>query len=73
MPKETSNISISEENTVEEKLRAPSDHVEQHQTVRDGPTKQNPIQKTIELPKPGQTIECLVGAFVIFSKGKLCF
>ena len=56
--KETSNISISEENNVEEELRTPSDHVEQHQTVRDGPTKQNPIQKTIELPKPGQTIEC---------------
>ena len=26
--------------------------------MRDGPTKQNPIRKTIELPKPGQTIEC---------------
>ena len=50
--------SISEENNVEEELGAPSDHVEQHQTVSDGPTKQNPIRKTIELPKPGQTIEC---------------
>ena len=30
-PKETSNISISEENNVEE-LGTPSDHVEQHQT-----------------------------------------
>ena len=26
--------------------------------MRDGPTKQNPIRKTIEFPKPGQTIEC---------------
>ena len=25
--------------------------------MRDGPTKQNPIQKTIELPKPGQTTD----------------
>ena len=57
-PKEISNISISEENNVEEELGTPRDHVEQHQTVRDGPTKQNPIQKTIELPKPGKTIEC---------------
>ena len=57
-PKETLNISISEENNVEEELGTPSDHVEQHQTVRDKPTKQNPIWKTIELPKPGQTIEC---------------
>ena len=67
--KETLNISISEENNVEEELGTPSDnveeelgtpsdHVEQHQTVRDKPTKQNPIWKTIELPKPGQTIEC---------------
>ena len=54
-PKETSNISISKENNVKEELETPSDHVEQHQTVRDGPTKQNPISKTIELPKPGQT------------------
>ena len=51
-PKETSIISISEENNVEEELGTPSDHVEQHQTVIDWPTKQNPIQKTIELPKP---------------------
>ena len=43
---------------VEEELGTPSDHVEQHQTVRDWPTKQNPIRKTIELPKPEQTIEC---------------
>ena len=57
-PKETSNLSISEENNVEEELEIPSDYVEQHQTVRDGPTKQNPIWKTTELPKPGQTIEC---------------
>ena len=57
-PKESSNISISEENNVEEELGTPSDHVEQHQTVREGPTKQNLIQKTIELLKPGQTIEC---------------
>ena len=57
-PKETSNISISEENNVEEELGTPSDCVEQHQTVRDGPTKQNPNRKTIELPKPGQTIGC---------------
>ena len=57
VPKETSNISISEENNVEEELVTPSDHVE-HQTVRDGPTKQNPIWKTIELPKPEPTIEC---------------
>ena len=57
-PKETSNISLSEKNNVEEELGSPSDHVEQHQTVRDGPTKQNPIRKTIALPKPGQTIEC---------------
>ena len=42
-PKKTSNMSISEENNVEEELGTPSDHVEQHQTVRDGPTKQNPI------------------------------
>ena len=56
-PKETSNISISEENNVEEELGTPSDHAEQ-QTVRNGPTKQNPIRKTIELPKPEQTIEC---------------
>ena len=34
-PKETSNISISEENNVEEELGTPSDHDEQHQTVRD--------------------------------------
>ena len=26
--------------------------------MRDGPTNQNPIWKTIELPKPGQTTEC---------------
>ena len=51
VPKETSNISISEENNVEEELGIPSDLVEQHQTVRDGPTKQNPNWKTIELPK----------------------
>ena len=57
-PTESSNISISEEKNVEEELGTPSDHVEWHQTVRDEPTKQNPIQKTIELPKPGQTIEC---------------
>ena len=57
-PKETLNISISEENNVEEQLGTPSDHVEQYQIERDGPTKQNPIRKTIELPKPGQTIEC---------------
>ena len=57
-PKETSNISISEENNVEEELGTPCDLVEQHQTVRDGPNKQNPIRKTIELLKPGQTIEC---------------
>ena len=38
-PKETSNISISEENNVEEELGTPRDHVEQHQTVRVGPTK----------------------------------
>ena len=50
--------SISEENNVEEELGIPSDHVEQHQTVRNGPTKQNPIRKTIELPKPDQNIEC---------------
>ena len=56
-PKETSNTSISEEKNLEEELGTLSDHVEQHQTVGDGPTKQNPIQKTIELPKPGQTIE----------------
>ena len=56
-PKETSNISISEENNVEEELGTPSDHVEQHQTVRDRLTKQNPSQKTIELPKLGQTTE----------------
>ena len=55
--KETANISISEEKNVEEELETPSDHVKQHQTVRDGPTKQNPIWKTTELPKPGQTIE----------------
>ena len=42
---------------MEEELGTPSDHVE-HQTVREGSTKQNPIQKTIELCKPGQTIEC---------------
>ena len=42
---------------MKEKLRIPSDHVEQHQTVRDGPIKQNPIQMTIEVPKPGQIIE----------------
>ena len=57
-PKKISNISISEENNVEEELRFPSDLVEQHQTVRDGPTKQNPIRKRIELPKSGQTIKC---------------
>ena len=57
-PKETSNILISEENNMEEELGTPNDHVEQHQTVRDGPTKQNSIRETIELPKPGQTIEC---------------
>ena len=38
-PKETSNISISEENNVEEELGTPIYHVEQHQTVGDGPTK----------------------------------
>ena len=43
---------------MEEELGTPSDHVEQYQTVRDGPTKQNLIRKTIELPKSGQTIEC---------------
>ena len=37
-PKETSNISISEENDVEEELGTPSDHVEQHQTVKYEPT-----------------------------------
>ena len=57
-PKETLNISISEENNVEEELGTPRGHVEQHQTVRDGPTKQNSIRKTIGLPKPGLTIEC---------------
>ena len=57
-PKETSNISISKENNVEEEFGTSSDHVKQHQTVRDGPTKQNPIQKTNELLKPGQSIEC---------------
>ena len=57
-PKKTSRISISEENSVEEELGTPSDHVERYQTERDGPTKQNPIRKTIELPEPGQTIEC---------------
>ena len=56
--KETSNISIFEDNIVEQELGIPSDHIEQHQTVRDGPTKQNPIRKIVELPKPGQTIEC---------------
>ena len=43
---------------MEEELGTPSDHVEQHQTVRSGPTKQNSIRKTIDLPKSGQTIEC---------------
>ena len=43
---------------LEEELGTPSYHVEQHQTVRDGPTKQNPIRKTIKLSKPGKTIEC---------------
>ena len=43
---------------MEEELGTPNDHVELHQTVRDGPTQQNSIQKTTELPKPGQTIEC---------------
>ena len=35
------HVSISEENNVEEELGTPSDHVEQRQTVRDEPTKQN--------------------------------
>ena len=56
-PIETSNISISEENNMEEELQTPS-YLGQHQTLRDWQTKQNPIQKTIELPKPGQSIEC---------------
>ena len=56
-PKETSNISIFGENNVEE-LGTLNDHVEQHQTVRNGLPKQNSNQKEIELPKPGQTIEC---------------
>ena len=43
---------------MEEELGTPSDHVEQHQTVIGGPTKQNSIWKMIELPKLGQTIEC---------------
>ena len=43
---------------MEEELGTPRDHVEQHQTMRDGPSKQNPIRKTIELPKLRQTIEC---------------
>ena len=42
---------------MKEELGTPSDHAE-YQTVRDGPTKQNPIRKTIELPKTGKTIEC---------------
>ena len=46
-PKETSNISISEENNVEEELGTPSDHVEHHQTVRDGPTKQNQFERQL--------------------------
>ena len=46
-PKETLNILISEESNIEEELGTLSDHVEQHQTVRDGPTKQNPIQKQL--------------------------
>ena len=57
-PKETSNISIFGENNVEEELGTLNDHVEQHQTMRNGLPKQNSNQKKIELPKPGQTIEC---------------
>ena len=57
-PKETSNISIFGENNVEEELGTLNDHVEQHQTVRNGLPKQNSNQRKIELPKPGQTIEC---------------
>ena len=34
--------SIPEENNVEEELGTANDYIEQ-QTVRDGPTKQNPI------------------------------
>ena len=56
-PKETSNISIFGENNVEE-LGTLNDHVEQHQTVRNGLPKQNSNKIKIELPKPGQTIEC---------------
>ena len=52
-PKETSNISIFGENNVEEELGTLNDHVEQHQSVRNGLPKQNSNQK-----KPGQTIEC---------------
>ena len=37
-PKESSNISISEESNVEEELGTPSDQGEQHQTVRDRPS-----------------------------------
>ena len=48
--------SISEENNMEEELGTPRDHFEQHQTVRDGPTKQNPIWKINELPKPRQLL-----------------
>ena len=38
-PKETSNISIFRENNVEEQLGTLNDHVEQHQTVRNGLTQ----------------------------------
>ena len=51
-PKETSNISIFGENNVEEQLGTLNDHVEQHQTVRNGQPKQNSNRKKIELPKP---------------------
>ena len=57
-PNEMSNISIFGENNVEEELGTLNDHVEQHQTVRNGLPKQNSNQRKIEFPKPGQTIEC---------------
>lgn len=59
-PEGSSNLSMSDENDVAEEPGTLNDHVAQHQTVREAHVlpKQNPIHKTITLPKPGQSIKC---------------
>ena len=59
---ETSQVPIYDKNDMEESLETPieDDNVEQHLTMgaRGRPLKQKSSPKTIELPKPGQTIKC---------------